>query len=61
MFCTDFTFDLTLLYFSVGKRNVEAFLSKKELEILFKTRFAFKVVLFQKTFKYTNAINIYYS
>jgi hypothetical protein len=45
----------------VGKGNVEAFLSKKELEILAKTRFAFKVVLFQKTLQYTNAINIYYS
>ncbi len=61
MLCIDFTFDLTLLYSFVGKGNVEASLSKKELEILVKTRFAFKVVLFQKTFKYTNAINIYYS
>ncbi len=45
----------------VGEGNVEASLSKKKLKILVKTRFASKVLLFQKNLTYTNAINIYYS
>jgi hypothetical protein len=44
----------------VGEGMCGSFLPKEKLKIPMKTRFAPKVVLFQKTFAYVNAINICY-